>query len=599
MQEKQSRKTVPYGIARRLSAGFLGVIVIFVGVIAFFYTAFLGMIADQRSSTATFRVMLSISGVELTLASIDSAQRGYLAARTQNYLDSYTTDVGTLKSQLQALGLLTRGEPEQAKRLSTIGDTVAKWESEYLKPLLSVAASGQTVPASVIDQGADYTGSIRWTLAKMRAQEDSLLSSREKQSAFSTRMAQLVLGAGTAVAIVLALLIAMLMGRSISAPMMALVALSTRIAEGDLTVEPPRRKGRDELAVLAQSFGSMRNSLRNVLEVMSGIGTRSGEIGDRLAANTSQNSSALEQISASLGNVHRRFTGLDDDLQRARQATGDMQAFLNQVIELIAAEGASVSESSAAVEELVASITHIAEVAVDKRRAADELESLARRSEEQTLELGDAMGAIASSADLIGELITVIDELSDQTNLLAMNAAIEAAHAGEQGKGFAVVADEIRRLAETTGTNARDIASSLKEIVTQIDNASRASASTGSSMKALARGVKTVSEAMGEMTAGLGEMDAGTSEIRTALKELVDRTEAVRASGSQMKERIEGLEASVGDIAHFSQEGTDALGESVTAMHQMLQSVVEMRELGNANSETIQLLETELGRFRI
>lgn len=599
MREEQSRKTVPYGIARRLSAGFLGVIVIFVGVIAFFYAAFLGMIADQRSSTATFRVMLSISGVELTLASIDSAQRGYLAARTQNYLDAYSTDVGTLKSQLQALGLLTRSDPEQVVRLGTIGETVSKWESEYLKPLLSVAASGQTVPGSVVDQGATYTGAIRWTLAKMRAQEDSLLRAREQQSASSTRMAQLVLGAGTAIAIVLALLIAMLLGRSISAPMMALVTLSTRIAEGDLTVEPPRRKGRDELAVLSRSFGSMRAALRSVLEVMSGIGTRSGEIGDRLAANTTQNSSALEQISASLGNVHRRFTGLDSDLQRARRATGDMQVFLNQVIELIAAEGSSVSESSAAVEELVASITHIAEVAVDKRRAADELESLARRSEEQTIELGEAMGVIASSADLIGELIAVIDELSDQTNLLAMNAAIEAAHAGEQGKGFAVVADEIRRLAETTGTNARDIASSLKEIVTQIDNASRATTTTGTSMKALARGVKTVSEAMGEMTAGLGEMDAGTTEIRMALKELVDRTEAVRSSGGQMKERIEGLESSVGDIARFSQEGTEALGESVTAMEQMLQSVLEMRELGNANSETIQRLESEIARFRI
>lgn len=599
MRVKLSRKTVPYGIARRLSGGFLGIIVIFVGVIAFFYAAFLGMIADQRSSTATFRVMLSISGVELTLATIDSAQRGYLATRTQNYLDSYTTSVGTLKSQLQALSLLTRGDAEQEKRLSSIGDTVTRWESEYLKPLLSVAASGQTVPASVVDQGATYTGAIRWTLAKMRAQEDSLLSYREQQSESSTRMAQVVLVGGTAIAIVLALLIAMLMGRSISAPLMTLVGLSTRIAEGDLTVEPPRRKGRDELAVLSRSFGSMREYLRNILEVMSGIGTRSSEIGDRLAATTSENSSALEQISASLTRVHRRFTGLDGDLQQARRATGDMQAFLGQVVELIAAEGASVSESSAAVEQLVASITHIAEVAMDKRRAADELESLARRSEEQTLELGDAMGAIASSADLIGELIAVIDELADQTNLLAMNAAIEAAHAGEQGKGFAVVADEIRRLAETTGTNARGIATSLKDIVSRIENASRATVTTGSSMTALARGVKTVSDAMGEMTAGLGEMDAGTTEIRTALKELVDRTEAVRSSGTQMKERIEGLESSVGDIARFSQEGTEALGESVTAMEQMLQSVVEMRELGNANSETIQLLETEISRFRI
>ncbi|WP_455381178.1 methyl-accepting chemotaxis protein [Salinispira pacifica] len=599
MTTQQSRTAARSGIARRLGLGFLGVIVIFVAVIGFFYFTFLGMLGDNRESKRTFRIMLSVSAVEETLASIDSAQRGYIATRKQSYLAPYESAVETLKKQFGDLGALVKSDKEQAGRLAGIEDTASQWQMEFLKPLLSIARSGQTVPASLFDEGAHYTDAMRTSLAQMRTTEDSVLATREQQSAASTQLAQMVLFGGTAVAIVLALLIALFMGRSIGRPMMSLAELSSRIAEGDLTVEPQRNRGAGELAVLADSFGAMRSSLRGILEVMSGIGRRSGEIGDRLAANTSQNSSALEQLSASLTNVHRRFTGLDGDLQRARRATADMQSFLSQVLELISAEGASVEESSAAVEELVASINHIAEVAQDKRRAADDLAGMARRSEEQTQELSDAMAAISSSADLIGELSGVINELADQTNLLAMNAAIEAAHAGEHGKGFAVVADEIRRLAETTGTNARDITASLKEIVSQIEAASRATTATGSSMKALAGGVKTVSEAMDEMTAGLGEMDAGTSEIRTALRQLVDRTEAVRSSGLQMNDRIGGLESSVRDIARFSQEGTQALGESVAAMSQMLQSVTEMRELGSSNSENIQLLENELDRFHL
>ncbi|HUX11918.1 MAG TPA: methyl-accepting chemotaxis protein [Spirochaetia bacterium] len=593
------RRDATHGIARKIIGGFFGVIIVFVAVIAFFYLAFLTMLNDNRDSTQTFRVMLSASAIEETLAAMNADQRGYIATGKQSYLAPYESAIASLRTQISSLGGLTRAEPEQEKRTAALGEISSQWTQEFLNPLLSLARSGQAVPAAFFDQGTQYVDRMTGLLSQIRSAEEATLGTREKQSAASTRLATFVLWGGTAGAIILALLIALLMARSISRPLVRLASLSTRIAAGDLTVETPDQDGKDEIAILARTFGSMRSSLRNILEVLSGIGSRSGEIGERLAANTAQNSSALEQLSASLTTVHRRFTGLDSDLQRAGGAVREIQRFLTQVIELIAAEGASVAQSSAAVEELVASIGHIAGVAVEKRRAADDLVAMARRSEEETQELTDAMSAISSSADVIGELSSVIKELAEQTNLLAMNAAIEAAHAGDHGKGFAVVADEIRRLAETTGTSALDIAVSLKDILVQIDNASRATSATGNSMKTLAGGVKTVSEVMGEMTEGLGEMDAGTTEIRAALQELVVRTEAVRTSGSQMTERIEGLESSVLDIARFSQEGTQALGESVTAMSQMLASVAEMRDLGDNNSQTIRRLEEEIGRFRI
>ena len=144
---------------------------------------------------------------------------------------------------------------------------------------------------------------------------------------------------------------------------------------------------------------------------------------------------------------------------------------------------------------------------------------------------------INANADMIQELIQVINNVADQTNILAMNAAIEAAHAGEAGKGFAVVADEIRKLAETTGENARNISSNLNEIIANIKGTASLTEETGRSITEMTGGIEDVADSMKEMTGGLKEITTGTAEVTEALDMMISITEEVRQETHPLPKR--------------------------------------------------------------
>ena len=223
---------------------------------------------------------------------------------------------------------------------------------------------------------------------------------------------------------------------------------------------------------------------------------------------------------------------------------------------------AFINQSSAAVEELVSTINTTSRISTEKGQAAESLVHSAERGRASMDGTIEAIAEISKSVGAIADAIEVIDAVASNTNLLSMNAAIEAAHAGEAGRGFAVVAGEIRRLSEATGEHSRSISRALNSIIGSVSTTSTRSAETGDAIRGIGEEIRSVADAMSEFVGTMTEMSAGTGQVTAALTELRTFASDLRDRYQQMTAIVRTLNESVREIGNSSDRTPDAPASS-------------------------------------
>jgi methyl-accepting chemotaxis protein len=379
-------------------------------------------------------------------------------------------------------------------------------------------------------------------------------------------------------------------------PLDGYVAAFKAAATGDLTVRSQAKSG-DEIGRLSGYFNEFIGDLEGMIASIVALAEKSQGVSDNLASTSEETLASLNEIAANTEGVKNKIVRLDEAVAHSTRSAKEVRTFISRVSELIQSQAAAINESSASIEEMSASIGNIAKATEEKLKIAESLESTASQGETEMEESVRMMKKVSESAGVIMEMIEIIQDIASRTNLLAMNAAIEAAHAGEFGKGFAVVADEIRKLAESSAESARQITQSLEEVSRYIQTAEEATDRTGEVFAAIVRSVKDVAQSMSEMKNATYELSIGSDQILEALTSLVETTEEVKTSSTEMTDRMAVIGDSMEELSKVSTDTKVGMEEITIGISEINQASAMISESGTLNRENVGEMERLAGRF--
>jgi methyl-accepting chemotaxis protein len=366
---------------------------------------------------------------------------------------------------------------------------------------------------------------------------------------------------------------------------------------GDLT-ERLEVIAQDDIGRLSASFNSYLSALASTMGSLKAVGERSRNIGSELAATAEETSASTNQIEASMESLKARTASLGAEMKGQVASLGRADLAVHGLLGKIEGQAAAVSESSAAITEMIASLKNIESGTREKQELVERLKKAGLEGNVSVEAFAALIAEISKSTEFIMSLIDVINNVADQTNLLAMNAAIEAAHAGDAGKGFSVVADEIRNLAESTGQNSRDIADSLKLIVGKIRQSGELTARTRDSFGHILEGIDSVNATMEETVAGLSEVSVGGAQIIEAITELNGLTGEMRDASSEMEKQMVAMDSSTEKVMALAGENEGILTEVAAGVAEISKATAGLSRLSGQNAENIGALEREVSRFK-
>jgi methyl-accepting chemotaxis protein len=209
------------------------------------------------------------------------------------------------------------------------------------------------------------------------------------------------------------------------------------------------------------------------------------------------------------------------------------------------------------------------------------------------------MQEIVRDSEGLLEINSVMENIASQTNLLSMNAAIEAAHAGDAGKGFAVVADEIRKLAESSSEQSRTIGTVLKKIKTSIDKITASTGNVLTKFEAIDSSVKTVTEQEDTIRNAMEEQGEGSKQILEGIGEVNEITRQVKSGSNEMLEGAKEVIQESNNLEKATQEITSGMNEMASGAEQINVAVNHVNEISGKNREGIDALIREVSRFKV
>ena len=320
------------------------------------------------------------------------------------------------------------------------------------------------------------------------------------------------------------------------------------------------------------------------------------EIGQDILSNSNSILDGVENVSSSSENLKKSTEILDGRIVESKNKIDLIHKSLEEAKAVFEEQSSAVEQSSAAVEELISSINNIASVSKDKRNILQNLVADAEKGRNEISDTLHAFREMEKTAESIVNFTELISSITEQTNLLSMNAAIEAAHAGEHGRGFAVVAAEIKKLAETSGTHANAISGTVVEITSSIANGMDKFVSLQSSIEEMIRTIRLTASSMEEIIKGLSEMSLGTEQISIAVSELIDSSHTSGKITDEINDASVLLQENLGRIENESGRNVSELKNIAGSVGQVSDSLKLLFDISEDNTQNLSFMKSNLDK---
>ena len=585
-------------IRNKLVAGFGAIVAIILCLLILAYNNFARLSDANLWNRHTLEVLRELDTIATSVLQIQSSARGYLLTGNENLVTPIRNEYATARAHVKRAQAITTDNAQQQDRLRRLDTLLVTWMEQVVTPQIErrrTAGAAMTAQAEAgVLAGTGSVASLREVLDDVEAEENRLLVQRQKDTDELRQTMKALLTGGAVICVALAILISTLLVRAVSRPLHSLMSAAGQIAGG---VHGARAEvlSRDELGQVALEFNRMAqaiedsqakelaatNELRAKVDMLLDVVSRAAS-GDLTGTVTIAGSDAIGRLGEGLGTMLGSLRTLVSNVQRAgiqvttsatqiaasarqQEATGIEQAQTS--VEVLS----TTREISANTSQLLRTMEEAGEVADYTTAATAEAQGNLTRMDQSMQQMVAATDAITAKlatlsekASNINSVLTTITKVADQTNILSLNAAIEAEKAGEAGRGFAVVAAEIRRLADQTSVSTWDIEQMLKEMQSAVS----------ASVMGMDKFTEDIRRSVGEARHVAEQLSGMTEQVR----KLAPRFDLVLQGMQSQAVGASQITATMTQLSDASQQTVDSLKATSEAVHQLQYAATDLQQ---------------------
>ena len=570
-----------WSIGKKIGAGYVLALLVslVIGVVG--YRNIDALIETTRWVIHTNVVLREIDLCLSSMQDTETGQRGYIITGVDSYLEPYSRGSTLARDHIKTLRELTVDNPNQQQRLNAL-ELLVTQELDYLQETIDLRREEEFDAAvSLVRTGKGKTimDNIRKVLQQMIVEERNLLDQRTKVSEANAQSATQTILYSLICAIVILSLVGFFITRGITKPLEEIVSVSTGIASGDLTMNVSTDRSKDEIGVLAESFAQMLRSLKDKAEMAKQISEGNLKVEPKPSSERDILGIAFANM---VENLRTQTAEILEGVTALSSSTSEISSSVQQLASSTSETATSVGETSTTLEEVkqtanmsnekAKSVSEISQqteqISQEGKKATDDVNEGMTNIREQMESIGESVMSLSEQSQDIGEITSSVDDIADQVNLLSVNAAIEAAKAGEYGKGFAVVAQEIKSLAE----QSKQATARVRSILNAIQKA------TGGAVMAIEKGTKTVE-------AGVKQATKAGESITALSNSIAEAAQAATQVAASSQQQLVGTDQVVKAMENIKQ----ASNQNSASVKQLESTAQNLSELGQKLKETAEL----------